>query len=111
MNETSTDEIKIRKLCKEISFLEKGALDFFWELYPILQKYNFSEKVKNTCNFIRSSEDWIRPQNARQYCSKEFIKEMDEAERELIDYYKDDIKIFVQDVLKELKEMNIKDVS
>lgn len=105
MKSIDSVEDEIKNLCQDISLFQRGALDSFWKLYPILLEYNFSEKVQNTCNFIRSSEDWISPQDCRQYCSKEFIEKMDKAERKLLDYYKDDINMFVQDVLRELGNM------
>lgn len=104
------DKNHIIELCNKILKLNKGTLDLFSSLEPLLEKYFFTQDLINFC-MAMNDEDWISPQNCRQYCSDEFIKQMDDAEKKLLDFYKDDIEIFVKDVLTELEQMDKQDMN
>lgn len=93
---------QIISLCNKLLNRDTNISCIFYKLYSLLDDFPINEDLKNFCSLIIDETDWIPEEEKRGLCSEDLKKEMDKGEKEILDFYKNDIKRVATQIIKEV---------
>jgi hypothetical protein len=100
----NSSKCKIIKLCNRLLNEDTNISDIFYELYSLLDDFYINEDLKNFCSLIIDETDWIPQKEKRKFCSEDFINKISKEEKEIFDFYKNDIKRVATQIIKEIND-------
>jgi hypothetical protein len=98
----------IVNICKRILLQDIDIIEGMREIYtPGLKEFIEDKRLWTFCTLFEDETETIPKGNSRKYCSASLLKEKDEEEKVLLDFYKKDVKEFASSTIKLLeKQLN-----